>query len=447
MDAEGALAEGYRDLRDRFVFTVDPADAKDFDDAVSIEPVFDLSSGESGRGRPCSDSPALLNSPLGCSSRAELRAGPPPAFSGCVDSVEVPYWRIGVHIADVSHYVPWGSAVDLDARKRATSVYLVDRVIPMLPEKLSNDVCSLRPGEARRTMTIDMIVDVRGEVVDAKAYSALICSNARLAYEEAQAVLDGRESLGEELDGRIAQLSRIAKQRDALRKQAGGLDFDTVEAKVRLDSDGYPVDVDLREKTDATQLIEEAMIMANEAVARYLRDAGFPCLSRVHEQPGRDALAVADKDGNGGSHLPVAGRRRNRPYLSVGAVDRVVDEPHAVSKACTFVQHGIDIAADGGTRLAAGLAAAHPVCNAKDECLWIGDKMVLVFTAHEPAFARESDVGLEFALCAYESEKHGVYSPFAGLRYCEGARIRRKSQDTTSRRIHDCRSRRDHPRS
>ena len=262
VDGEGALAEGYRDLRNRFIFTIDPVDARDFDDAVSVEPVGDR-------------------------------------------------WRVGVHIADVSHYVPWASPVDMDARKRATSTYLVDRVIPMLPEKLSNDVCSLRPGEVRRTMTVDMIVNARGEVGEVEAYPALICSNARLTYDEAQAFLDaattqpepGRlpqrqtftskanvQSEQDELERRICRLSRIAKQRDALRKQAGGLDFDTVEARVRLDDEGHPIDVDLREKTDATQLIEEAMIMANEAVARMLRDAGFPCLYRVHEKPAHDSL-------------------------------------------------------------------------------------------------------------------------------------------------------------
>ena len=264
VDAEGALAEGYRDLRDRFIFTIDPADARDFDDAVSVEPI------------------------------------------------EPDSWRVGVHIADVSHYVPWGSAIDLDARKRATSTYLVDRVIPMLPEKLSNDVCSLRPDEDRRTMTVDMVVDKRGKVVSVEAYPALIRSRARLTYDEAQQYLESdptgpvgarfiapisdrspdlaSSANSEDLKSRIAHLSRIAKQREALRKEAGGLDFDTVEAKVRLDAEGHPVSIDLREKTDATQLIEEAMIMANEAVARMLRDAGFPCLYRVHEKPAHDSL-------------------------------------------------------------------------------------------------------------------------------------------------------------
>ena len=254
VDAEGAFAEGYVDLRDRFIFTIDPADARDFDDAVSIEPV------DAGR------------------------------------------WCLGVHIADVSHYVPWGSSIDLDARRRATSVYLVDRVIPMLPEALSNDVCSLRPNEDRRTMTVDLMLDADSRVLDVHAYRAVIRSRARLTYEEAQAMIDGESNVESgpiassisdclsSLESRIRLLSEIAEKRRAARERAGGLDFDTVEAKVQLDETGAPVEVVLRQRTQATQLIEEAMIAANEAVARTLRDAGFPCMYRVHEKPSHDTL-------------------------------------------------------------------------------------------------------------------------------------------------------------
>lgn len=250
VDADGALAAGCRDLRERIIFTIDPVDARDFDDAVSIE-----------------------------------EASLPDGSAGL---------RLGVHIADVSHYVPWGSSIDLDARRRATSVYLVDRVIPMLPEKLSNDVCSLRPNEDRRTMTVDLLVNARGEVVAADPYPALIRSRARLTYEQAQELLDSGHASGievpEQIADRVRRLSQLAKQRMARRTKNGGLDFDTVEAKVRLDESGYPLGVDLREKTDATQLIEEAMIMANEAVAQYLHAASFPCMYRVHEAPAHDAL-------------------------------------------------------------------------------------------------------------------------------------------------------------
>lgn len=146
IDEVGALASGYRDLRERFVFTIDPDDARDFDDALSIEQVEDQ----------------------GCS-----------------------LWRVGVHIADVSHYVEWGSALDLAARRRATSVYLVDRVIPMIPEELSCGLCSLAPGEVRRSMTVDLYVDERAQLARYEIYPAIICSNARLTYGEALEMLEG----------------------------------------------------------------------------------------------------------------------------------------------------------------------------------------------------------------------------------------------------------------
>lgn len=246
LDAEGALAAGYRDLTERFVFTIDPADAKDFDDALSLDYLEDER-----------------------------------------------LWRLGVHIADVSHYVPWNSSVDLDARRRATSVYLADRVIPMLPPALSDELCSLKPGEVRRSMTADLYLNDAGEFVRADFYPALIRSDARLAYNEADAILlDYKEAVaaGGDLAWRLVQCSRLAGLREAARTRAGGIDFATTEAKVALDGEGRPVDIVLRRKTDATRLVEEAMILANEAVAGCLETRGFPCLFRVHEPPAADAL-------------------------------------------------------------------------------------------------------------------------------------------------------------
>lgn len=255
LDEAGALAEGYRDLCGRFVFTIDPADAKDFDDAVSLERVG--------------------------ADDARHRSGA--------------RWRMGVHIADVSHYVPWDSSIDLDARRRATSTYLVDRVIPMLPHELSNELCSLKPREVRRCMTVDLYLDRSGRVVSYELYPALMRSAARLTYDEAQEMLEspeveGLHDLRSELTWRIKELSRIAKKRAALRKQAGGIDFATTEAKVKLDEDGRPVEIVLRRKTDATELIEEAMILANETVAAHLAANEFPCMYRVHEKPALDSL-------------------------------------------------------------------------------------------------------------------------------------------------------------
>lgn len=327
LDAEGALSAGYRDLRDRFTFTIDPADAQDFDDAVSIEPVsIGEPADEVGNGQ------SLGQPSLRCGTR--LVAAPDPICSKAADAsrsdgvVEVPHigcvdvkrsdkpfveqgssgvstgirvvdgrglaaasWRVGVHIADVSHYVPWDSSIDLDARRRATSVYLADRVVPMLPEELSNDLCSLKPEEARRCMTADLYVDGEARLVAYEFYPALVRSDARLSYDQAQRLLDDPVP-GDGLSWRLDALSRIAKQRACAREAAGGLDFDTVEARVRLDDEGHPVDIDLRRKTEATSLIEEAMILANETVAAHMRDARFPSVYRVHEKPAADSLAA-----------------------------------------------------------------------------------------------------------------------------------------------------------
>ena len=259
IDEVGALASGYRDLRERFVFTIDPDDARDFDDALSIEQV-------EGQDR-------LL-------------------------------WRIGVHIADVSHYVEWGSALDLAARRRATSEYLVDRVIPMIPEELSCGLCSLAPGEVRRSMTVDLYVNERAQLARYEIYPALICSNARLTYGEALEMLEGecepaaseggkhaqgqRETL---IQPHLRQLSRLASLRHAQRERKGGIDFGQPEARVKLDEVGRPQGVELRRKNAATSLVEEMMIWANEVVAEHLSRAKFPCVYRVHEAPDLEGLA------------------------------------------------------------------------------------------------------------------------------------------------------------
>ena len=264
VDADGAVLAGYRDLRDRLIVTIDPADAKDFDDAVSLVRLDD----------------------------------------GSDDAAR---WRLGVHIADVSHYVPWNSSIDLDARRRATSVYLPDRVIPMLPEELSNDVCSLKPGEERRTMTVDMYLDDDANVLSVDAYPAVIRSARRFSYDEVdERVLENgkkgqplflvsQETGVDPIDARIVEmlrnLSALAKRRAAARKARGGLDFSTTEAKVRLDDEGRPVAIEERRRTDATSLVEEAMILANESVARFLLNRHMPCIFRVHAQPDADNLA------------------------------------------------------------------------------------------------------------------------------------------------------------
>ena len=275
VDEQALLAEdGVADFTGQAAFTIDPADAKDYDDALSVE--------RDGDG-----------------------------------------WRVGVHIADVSRYVAWGSAMDFEARQRGTSVYLVDRVLPMLPEAISNDVCSLRPHEPRAAMSVVMRIDARGEVrtsADAvRITPSVIRSRARLAYAQAQSCLDAlregdaaaaRAAVADACEGGAASeagagasqtadavaesiglLHDAARALHAARVRRGGIDFESEEARVRLDAQGRPVGVDVRRKTEATSLVEEAMIAANEAVARFLRDRGVPAIYRVHEPPASGDMA------------------------------------------------------------------------------------------------------------------------------------------------------------
>lgn len=240
------------DLRDVMCVTIDPADARDFDDAV------------------------------GARERAD----------GGFD--------LDVHIADVTHYLPWGSSMDLEARSRTCSVYLVDRVIPMLPERLCNDVCSLRPGEDRLAMTVRMRLDARGAAVSAKACAAAIRSNARLCYDEVDKLLSGAiapaklpcvdASEADAVAAMLRVLDRIRDLRERARRARGAIDFETREAKVVLDAEGHPTGVSVRNRTRATGLVEEAMLLANESVARILADSEVPAAYRVHEQPSAEDL-------------------------------------------------------------------------------------------------------------------------------------------------------------
>jgi ribonuclease R len=232
-----------RDIRDRYTFTIDPVDARDFDDAISIEHAED--------GRVV----------------------------------------LGVHIADVSHYVPWDSEIDNEARLRASSVYLVDRVLPMLPEELSNGICSLNPGEDRVAFSVDLVLSKDGAVEDASFYPSVIRSDRRCDYDQVDRWLSGAESFPDrECELALRELARVAKHIGQRRVARGGLDFESVEARVVLDADGKPLEVVLRERTVATNMIEEAMIAANEAVARKMRDARAPMVYRIHEDPDPEAL-------------------------------------------------------------------------------------------------------------------------------------------------------------
>lgn len=241
LDVLRELAAGRADRRDLFTITIDPVDARDFDDAISV-----------------------------------VREG-----AG---------FRLWVHIADVSHYVPWDSAVDVDARHRATSVYLVDRVLPMLPEALSNTICSLNPDEDRLTFTVEMLLDKTGLVESYELYPSVIRSDRRLNYDEVQAWLEAGGFPDDETERTLRDFRTIARALGTRRVGRGGLDFETVEARVLLDEAGEPIGVTLRSRTEATSMIEEAMILANETVARHMAAAHAPMVYRIHEEPDPDAL-------------------------------------------------------------------------------------------------------------------------------------------------------------
>ena len=154
---------------------------------------------------------------------------------------------LGVHIADVSHYVPWDSSIDNEARLRATSVYLVDRVLPMLPEELSNGICSLNPAEDRVAFSVDMVLSKDGVVEQSTFYPSVIRSDRRCNYDEVDRWLAGEEPFPDrEAELAVREFARIARKIGERRVARGGLDFETVEAKVKLDPDGKPIEVVLR---------------------------------------------------------------------------------------------------------------------------------------------------------------------------------------------------------
>jgi ribonuclease R len=240
----GKPEAGRVDLRDLLTVTIDPVDARDFDDAISL---------------------------------VRTDGG----------------WRLWVHIADVSHYVEWGSPIDEEAVQRATSVYLVDRVLPMLPERLSNGICSLNPGADRFTMTVEFDLDKTADVRAYKLYPSMIRSDHRLDYEAVERMLETGEGWPSD-DARtlLTEFRACAAALGKRRIERGGLDFESVEAKVWLDPTGKPLQVTLHERSVATNMIEEAMIAANEVVARHMRDNDAPMVYRIHEDPEPDALAA-----------------------------------------------------------------------------------------------------------------------------------------------------------
>ncbi|MEI6493062.1 MAG: VacB/RNase II family 3'-5' exoribonuclease, partial [Verrucomicrobiota bacterium] len=228
------------DLRGKFIFTIDPDDAKDFDDAIDVE----------------------------------------RTASG---------WKLGIHIADVSHYVRPKTTLDREAHARGNSVYLADRVIPMLPEALSNGICSLKPGVERLAFSVFAEVDKQGKVHSVRFAKSVIKSAARLTYKQAFEILKkpaGGDALAERVHVAWELASLLRKKRFA----AGSLDLDFPEIKVWLDDKGTPIRLERVENDISHQLIEEMMLLANELVGRELKLRNQPALYRIHEKPDADKL-------------------------------------------------------------------------------------------------------------------------------------------------------------
>ncbi len=232
------------DFRGVTTFTIDPRDAKDFDDALSIR---QLANGN---------------------------------------------WEVGVHIADVTHYVEPNSIIDKEARQRATSVYLVDRTIPMLPEHLSNGICSLRPNEEKLTFSAIFEMDAKANVINRRIGRTVIKSDRRFTYEEAQDIIETGKG---EFSKEILTLDKLAKELRRRRYEAGALEFDRAEVRFEIDKDGKPVSVYFKESKDSNKLIEEFMLLANIAVAQEIGKVpkgkkAKTFVYRVHDNPDPEKL-------------------------------------------------------------------------------------------------------------------------------------------------------------
>ncbi|MEY4603585.1 MAG: ribonuclease [Bacteroidota bacterium] len=235
-----------RDFRSVLTFTIDPADAKDFDDALSFK---------------------------------RLENG----------NIEV-----GVHIADVSHYVQPGTALDIEALKRSNSVYLVDRVIPMLPEQLSNMACSLRPNEDKYSFSAVFELDEKGKVIKEWFGRAVIHSNRRFSYEEAQEIIEGGEG---DFKEELLTLNKIAKSISQKRLKEGALSIESEEIRFKLNERGHPIDILVKTSKDAHKLIEEFMLLANRRIALFVgkQEKGkdnVPFIYRVHDKPDLAKIAL-----------------------------------------------------------------------------------------------------------------------------------------------------------
>ncbi len=279
---------GRKDLRNWVIFTIDPKTAKDFDDAISIEKKGDI-------------------------------------------------YRLGVHIADVSHFVTPNSALDREARKREFSVYLIDKVIPMLPERLSNELCSLNPGEDRLTMSVIMDIDKKGRVVNYQIFPSVIHSVARLSYEDAEHIIKGepldKDSVSVFKEGfydRVKKSLILANElADILlkdREQRHSIDIDIPEPEIILDEDGKIRKIEIDGRLKSQKIIEEFMIRANVTVAEFMSKKNIPTVYRIHERPDEEKLKVFFESYEKITKTKVEKREGNINNILYELLNRIDDE-------------------------------------------------------------------------------------------------------------------------
>lgn len=270
------------DLRNEITFTIDGADSKDFDDAISIEKV----------------------------SRN--------------------VYRLGVHIADVSHYVTPGSYIDDEAYTRATSIYLIDRVLPMLPESLSNGICSLNPNVDRLCLSCIMDIDNKGDVVKCSVEKTIINSKARLTYDQVNLLFAGDKAIKTQLKDvskKLMDMNELAKILKRKRIQRGTLELDIDEPHIQLDDSGVPVSVSARTRGDSQKLIEEFMLCANETVAAHLSKNEKPCMYRIHGQPDPEKMQEFGRFANNLGYSLKGSAEGIEPKQLQGILDQVKGKP------------------------------------------------------------------------------------------------------------------------
>lgn len=275
---------GRRDLRDQTIFTIDGASAKDLDDAVSVK---------------------------------KLPGG---------------NYLLGVHIADVSHYVEADGYLDREALKRGNSIYLLTRVVPMLPKVLSNGICSLNPHEDRLTLTCQMEIDCHGDVISHEIFESVINSRARMVYDDVSDILeDGDRELIERyqfIHRDLLYMEELAEILRKKRKDRGSLDFDFDEAEIQLDENEVPVKIDIEERRTANRMIEEFMLVANQTVAEHFFWMEYPFIYRVHERPDTEKISAL-KAFLGGFGINLAGNPDNiHPKALSDILQKIEGEPY-----------------------------------------------------------------------------------------------------------------------